>query len=283
MQPVIPSLNKKGVDTGMKRTLSALSVVFAAALTGAAPAHAAPFADSLRNNFQVGQCCGTTIDKCVKQKPACAIAPKLAAFITWMDSLGTATNPKMAEALQDRYATLTATQKHAIDTKGWPVTGDAKAPTTIVMYFSGTCPTCKNNFKELHAAVTAGPLKGKVKIVSKPLGSGVANRALAAANEFGRFSDFMLALAAQANARIDEDVLYATADNMLFDRNRFRELVESKELATRVEQSTQEANMNGVTHVPTYFISGRRYNSILTPRWVIDAVEIMGDPGAAGK
>ena len=256
----------------MRHLLSIPFVIFAAALT----AGASPFTDSLRNNFQVGQCCGTTIDKCVKQKPACAVAPRLAAFIMWMDSLGTATNDKMAEALRDRYATFTNTQKHLIDTKGWPVTGDAKAPTTIVMYFAGTCPTCKNNYRELHAAVTAGPLKGKVKIVSKPFGSGVANKALAAAHEMGRFSDFMLALA-QVNVRVDEDVLYATADRMLFDRNKFRALVESKELAKRVEQSSEEAGLNGVTHVPTYFISGRRYNSVLTPRWILDAVEIMGE------
>ena len=264
-------------QSGMRHYLLIPSVLFALALTltvGASPRE--EFIDSLQKNFSLGPSCGgATIEKALKQNPACAIAPRLAAFIQWMDSLGTATNPKMAEALQDRYATLTNRQKHAIDTKGWPVTGDAKATMTIVMYFSGTCPTCKNNFRELHAAVTTGPLKGKVKIVSKPFGSGMANKALTAAHEFGRFSDFMLALA-QISGRIDDEVIYATADNMLFDRGKFKAMAESKELAKRVEQSSEEAGMNGVTHVPTYFISGRRYNSILTPRWIIDATEFMG-------
>jgi len=269
----------------MNRPLSIQSIIFAAAvaiISGTASTHASPIADSLRNSFKVGQCGNTTLEKALTQKPACAIAPRLASFLKWMDSLGTATDPKVVEGLQERYASLASTQKHAIDTKGWPVTGDAGAPLTIAMYFSGTCPTCKNNYKDLYAAVTAGPLKGKVKIVSKPFGTGDANRALTAAHELGRFSDFMLALG-RVSGHVDEEVLYATADIMLFDRDRFKTLMDSKELTKRVEQSSEEAAQNGVTHVPTYFIAGRRYNSVLTQRWIMDAAEFMIESGAAGK
>jgi len=192
-----------------------------------------------------------------------------------MDSAGGRfTEERIAEALQQRYATFTDTRRHPVDLKGWPVIGERNAPMTVVMYFSGTCPLCKTNFRDLHREVTRGQLRGRVKIVCKPFGAGGTNRALTAAYEAGRFSDFMLELG-NVQGRIDEEVILSIADKLLFDRRIFRASMENPELIARVERSTQEGERNGVTHVPTYFIEGRRYNSVFEPRWIVDAIEYM--------
>lgn len=231
------------------------------------------FVDSLKINFRVQPCCASSLDACAKQKPNCTIARRLVSFVNWMDSTGGRfSEENMAGILQQRYTTFIDTKRYTADQKGWPVIGDRNAPLTVMMYFSGTCPMCKTNFRDLHREVTNGRLKGRVNIVCKPFGTGLANRALTAAYDAGRFSDFMLALA-NVQGRIDEEVLLSIADMMLFDRHAFKNLMDKPELAARVEKSSQEADKNGVTHVPTYFIGGQRYTSILDPRWIIDAIE----------
>lgn len=231
------------------------------------------FVDSLKKNFRVRQCCASALDACAKQKPNCTIASRLINFVDWIDSIGgQTTEERMADELQKRYTTFSDTKRYTNDEKGWPLIGERNAPFTVVMYFSGTCPLCKTNFRDLRQEVTNGKLKGRVKIVCKPFGTGLANRALTAAYDAGRFSDFMLALA-NVQGRIDEGVLLSIADMMLFDREIFKNSMERPELAARVDKSTKEAERNGVTHVPTYFMEGQKYNSNYNPRWIIDAIE----------
>ncbi|MDR0330826.1 MAG: DsbA family protein [Chitinispirillales bacterium] len=262
----------------LPQPLASPALVFASILAlaaAAAPCRAAlksAYLDSLQKNFYVEHCCASKLADCAKKKPACKIAPRLANFIAWMDSVGRNSDEKFDEALSARYLSLADKKKYAADAKGWPLIGNANAPLTVVMYISGTCPTCKSNFKEMHREVTAGSLKGKAKIIVKPFGTGVANRALAVAHDLGRFPDFMLALA-EVKVRIDEEVLYSVADNLYLDRDKFKAFVESPATMKRVEQSTAEAERNGVRLVPTYLISGRRYESVSTGRWVVDAIE----------
>jgi protein-disulfide isomerase len=233
-------------------------------------------------NFRVEPCCGGTLEACAAQKPNCAIAARLASFTVWMDSLGTVPGDRMAEALQNRYETFADSRKFSSDLKGWPVVGDPNAPTTMVSYYSVTCPLCKSSFVELYTAVTSGPLKGRVKIVPKPFGAGTANIAAVAAHEMGRFAEFMIALG-QENARIDENVIYKIADNMGLDRGKFKSLIEDPRLLKRAEQSVEEGRTNGVTHVPTYFIDGRRYESVINTRWIIEAIDFIQETAAKKK
>jgi protein-disulfide isomerase len=183
---------------------------------------------------------------------------------------------RMPQLLQARYNSFAESRKHNLNTIGWPVIGDPNSPMTVVMYFSSTCPACKTNFREILPMVTDGHLKGKAKIVVKPFGNNFGNRAIVAAYDMGRFTDFMLALA-QAGVRVDEELIYDIADGMLFDRDVFRQRVESDDVAGRVEESSTEASGTGATHVPTYFIEGRRYDSVLFARWVADAIEFVHD------
>jgi len=192
-----------------------------------------------------------------------------------MDSTGRITNEKMAEALSERYQIFTAPAHAArtIQTNGWPISGDPNSPVTITMYFSATCPMCKTTYTGLHAAVTSGSLKGKAKLVSKPFSPTPQNKALMAAYSMNKFSEFMHSIA-QRRGRIDESLVYAIADSLKMDTKRFKMFIEEDPSITKaIEESTQEGRINEVSLVPTIFINGRRYNSYLDVRWVIDAAE----------
>ena len=251
--------------------ISLFAFMLLSVLLYAPSAGASSFADSLVNSFRIEPCCASPIAVCAAQKPKCKMAPRLADFVRWMDSTGRVTNERMVEALQERYNTLTDRKRNTSDLQGWPVIGDRNAPLTVVMYYSITCPVCKTNFRELQPAVTRGPLQGKVRIVAKPLGAPL-NKALIVAHDFGRFADFKLALAA-VGGRIDEQVILAIADDLFFDRELFMARMDSPDVVSRLEASSEEAKTNQVEFVPTYFINGRRYNSVSNPRWIIDAIE----------
>jgi protein-disulfide isomerase len=254
---------------------------FALTLAFAALAHAQPrlpFIDSLLINFPVEQCCATTLEKCAKEKPGCPAAPRLAAFTKWMDNArqqdGTKkySNEQIIEMLKDRDEMYATKRKYNVDHTGWPVDGDPKAPVTISVYFMGTCPMCKTNYAILYREVTAGRLKGKAKMISKPLVAGTPNLILMAAYQMGKFSEFMLALAARGG-RVDEDMLNAIADELKLDKTTLKKISEDPALKKRIELVETEANKNGVTHTPYYFINGRKYNSVLDAQWVIDAID----------
>jgi len=242
------------------------------------------FVDSLRENFPVGLCCNAPLGRCAIEKPNCSAAPRLMSFLQWMDSTKQIPEERIAEMLDSRHTTLTDKTRYTSDLKGWPVIGDPRAPFTVVMYYSGTCPLCKTNFTDLHMVLTTGRLRGKVNIVAKPFGAAPVNRALVAAHEMGRFSDFMIELG-KIKGRIEEQHVMGIADGMYLDRQRFQELMESKEVEKRIEEATEEGRRNGVTHIPTYFMGGRRYNSSLFPRWIVDAIEFLmeTDPAAGSK
>jgi protein-disulfide isomerase len=191
-----------------------------------------------------------------------------------LDSLKTlnrVTGERIAEMVQARHDMFKDTIKYDADVAGWPVIGDAKSPVSVVMYSSGPCPTCKTNFRDLHAEVTRGRLRGKAKIIAKPLSTHISNLATIAAFDLGLFSEFQFHLAGAG--RVEEQTLYEIADRLYIDRQVFKAKMESPEVLKRVEQSAKESEKNGVTHVPTYFIMGRRYQSVLIPFWIADAIE----------
>ncbi len=238
-----------------------------------------PYLDSLRRDYYVEECKAKLGD--AAKKPGCRIAPRLNAFVEWMDSIGGAPHDSVyGKALKDHYASLASNKtRYAADVKGWPLIGDASAPLTVVMYFSGTCPLCKRNFAELHHEVTKGRFKGRVKIVAKPFGVNALNKALVAAYDMGRFTDVMLALA-RAEGRVDEETVYGIAESMYFVRDKFKAVAESQSVADRVNASYAEGKKNGVELVPTYIIGGRRYESVSNTWWIIDTFEyIAGETG----
>jgi 2-hydroxychromene-2-carboxylate isomerase len=232
-----------------------------------------PYLDSLQRNFYVEACKSKLSD--AAKKPGCRAGARLSSFVEWMDSIGGAPHDSVyGNALRDHYKSLASPTRYAADIKGWPLVGDASSPLAVVMYFSGTCPLCKKNFAELYYEVTQGRFKGKVKIYAKPFGVNGVNKALVAAHDMGRFSDIMIALA-RAEGRVDEETVYNIAETMYFNRDKFKAAAESQPVADRVAAAYAEGKKNGVELVPTYFIGGRRYDSVSNTWWILDTFQYM--------
>lgn len=247
-------------------------MIFSGLLSSVQAEGSQAFLDSLHGSFHVSECCSTTLSACVKEKPECGIAPRLIAFTGWMKDLSRSTDEKIAEALEDRYLTFTCDSIFAIDTSGWPVAGDADAPVTVTEYYAAGCPMCKFTYKELHHAVTEGALKGKAKLLAKPLTTRTGDQALEAAHRMGRFSDFMLILERQRGRPTKEKML-ALADSLRMDKKKFEKLMESNAVKSRLQESRKEAKGNSVKVTPTFFIQNRRYRSHKATIWMIDAAE----------
>jgi 2-hydroxychromene-2-carboxylate isomerase len=256
-----------------------ITVVFSAPAGAALKSR---YLDSLQKNFYVESCKAKLGD--AAKNPACKVAPRLIDFVDWLDSVGrTAPHDSvLGNALKSHYESLASKNRYAADIKGWPVVGEASSPLTVVMYFSGTCPLCKKNFVELHREVTAGAFKGKVRIVAKPFGANSVNKALVTAHDMGRFTDIMLALA-HADGRVDEETVYEIARTMYLDRDKFKAAAESKSVEDRVNAAYAEGKKNGVELVPTYFIGGRRYESVSNTWWIMDTFQYIFEADVADK
>ena len=237
--------------------------------------------DSLENEMKIEQYCNGTLAACLKKKSSCELAVRLHAFMKWLVARKTASRIVSDEAYK-RYSSLTSTKKGTIDTTVFPIAGDSRAPVLISGYVSAVCPICHFVTHELYDAVTQGELKGKARLMVKPLGEGVANKSLAVACRMGRFWDYFIALS-MVKARIQKETLYSIADSLKFDMGKFKSLMNGPQADSLVKASTAEAAINGVTLSPTYFINRVRYQSYKDPAWLVDAADYMYETGAKKK
>jgi protein-disulfide isomerase len=237
--------------------------------------------DSLENFFTVEQCCRGTLAACLAKKPSCGIAARLHVFMKWLVARKTESRIISDETLK-RYISLTSTTRGTIDTSVFPMAGDRQAPVLISGYVSATCPICHFVTHELYDAVTQGELKGKARLMVKPLGEGFANTSLAAACRMGRFWDYFIALS-MVKSRIGKETIYMIADSLRFDHGKFKSLMTDPATDSIVKVSTAEAAANSVTLSPTYFVNRVRYQSYKDPAWLVDAVEYLYETGAKKK
>ena len=237
--------------------------------------------DSLENEIKVEQCCNGTLAACLVKKPPCALAQRLHAFVKWLVARKTVSGRISDEAFK-RYISLTSTTKGTIDTTVFPIAGDRRAPVLISGYVSAVCPICHFVTHELYDAVTQGELKGKARLMVKPLGEGFANKSLAVACRMGRFWDYFIALS-MVKSRIQKETIYNIADSLKFDLGKFKSLINGPEADSLVKACTTEAGINAVTLAPTYFVNRVRYQSYKDPAWLIDAAEYLYETGAKKK
>jgi hypothetical protein len=237
--------------------------------------------DSMENGFALRQCCNGTLAACMAKKSPCSLATRLHAFVKWLVQRGTSPST-ISQELERRYASVTATGAVAIDTTVFPIAGDKRAPILICGYVSATCPICHFVTHELYDAVTTGTLKGKARLMVKPLGVGFSNRSLAAANSMGRFWDFFIGVA-KTKGRVTDETLYHVADSLGMSVGEFKKRISAPPAESCVAASTAEAGANAVTLAPCYFIDRVRYQSYKDPMWLIDAVELKYETVATAK
>ena len=230
--------------------------------------------DSVINNFPVTYCCGTTLGKCIERKPECSIASHLKAFGTWMTlELDPPPPPdKVRKQLDSRYEGFTTKETAAIDTAHLQRAGNPKAPVTIFVYASATCPLCKRIVGELYDSVMFSGLKNSASLLVKPFGGGIGNIALCAAAEEGNFWKLFKALRYHEGVIKEEAALLELANSIGIATEQFKKRLEDPQLQQRLTANKEEGLRNGVKYIPTMFINGKRYRSYKDPRWVADAV-----------
>ena len=228
-------------------------------------------ADSVRSVIMVDSCCRSTLAACRKQKPDCRIAARLDTFTTWLarvDSSG----PDMVDKVKNRYSFFTDTAVKAIDTTLTTPAGESSAPVLVILYVSSLCPLCRYDTRELYTAVTAGPLKGRARLMIKPFATAVGDRAVLAAQHRGKLWPFALAIDNEHD-RINDTIVNRIADSMGIGGAAFNADVASPAIRAATARSKNEGIRNGIKFTPGVFINGRLYSNYKDPQWIIDAIE----------
>ncbi len=267
-------------------TASALVVVLA--LTGSAPAQT-PACDDLSGEQKAlaGEllesqypydCCDETIAECLKKKPVCALAYRLAENICRRVAEGQK-KEKITRGLSRRARSMMPSGKKAgISIEGTPVRGEPGAPVVLVTYSCARCPFCSKIIPPLYKAVAEGLLAGKVRLYFKtfPIRSHEYSKetglGFVAAARMGKFWEFML----YSYERFDEFCIKkqrSWADAVGLDGETFEQLVADPETRSILIQSKKEGLRNKVDATPAFFINGRRFAGDLDMPELIDVLE----------
>jgi protein-disulfide isomerase len=222
-------------------------------------------------------CCDGTILSCLKRKPVCRLAQRLADDVCRRAAKGQKRD-RIERALARRATSMMPGGKtHPINLSGLTPAGNAKAPVTAVLYLCARCPFCARLAPQLHQSVVAGELKGKVKLYVRAFPirshphSTEGGMAMLAAQKLGKFWDFLLHMYANFK-RFDPAKLPDCAAAKGMDRERFRQLLTNKQLRKRLVASKKEGVRNKVDSTPTLFINGRKYSGDLDAVQVVDVL-----------
>jgi protein-disulfide isomerase len=222
-------------------------------------------------------CCDGTIWDCLRRKPVCRLARRLAEDVCRRAGAGKS-QAEIERELQRRAASMMPGGKtYTIDTSTAAVAGNAAAPVTVVAYLCVRCPYCARLAPALYQSVTAGKLQGKAKLLVRvfPIRSHPHSTegglALLAAQDLGKFWDFLLHLYANFD-RFDPAKLPDCAAAKGMDRKRFVDLMNASRTRDRLVASKKEGVRNKVGATPTLFIDGRMYTADLDIVSVEDAV-----------
>ncbi len=227
-------------------------------------------------------CCDEKLTTCLKQKKVCKLAKRLRDDIC--RRVGRNQKPKaIKNALARRARSMAAMGKKAkIDLTGLQPAGDAKAPVTVVAYACARCPFCSKVMPSLHKQVTAGGLKGKVKLYFKAFpirgheGAAEGGLAFVAANKGGKFWPFMLKLYGEFD-KFAKDKLTPWAVAAGLDKGAFEAAMKDKATRAALVAAKKEGLRNKVKATPTLFINGRKYHGDLDPETLLDVLEEEAD------
>jgi protein-disulfide isomerase len=222
-------------------------------------------------------CCDDTIANCLKEKPPCALAYRLAENICQRIAMkqDAAT---IKRALSRRARSVLPGSKAKIDLQGVPMVGDPKAPIVVVEYACARCPYCSKITPKLYDAVEKGPLKGKVKLYFKPFPirsheySKETGLGFVAAAKLGHFWEFLLYTYEYFDSFcIAKQGEWAEAAGM--EPAEFERLVADPTTRKLLVDSKKEGILNKVDATPTFFINGQKFVGDHTFEEVTDVIE----------
>ena len=223
-------------------------------------------------------CCDGTISECLKQRPVCKLAKRLADDVCRRVAAGQ-DRASIERALAKRATSMMRTAAPTpIDISNAPAAGVPEAKVTVVAYLCGRCPFCARLTPELHKLVTEGPLKGKAKLHVREFPirsheySTEAAMAMMAAASMGKFWPYVLQLYAGFDTFTPASLVeWAVAKGM--DREQFTRLLNDRTLRSRLVASKKEGIRNKVSATPTIFLNGYKYEGDLSVTALQDVIE----------
>ncbi len=227
--------------------------------------------DAVAGQVRLACCDNATIAGAMKRRDkACLIASHLYQFVRWRSSV----DSTVAGVLDDtraRLAGFSDTVTYAVDTTGCSWAGRGRVQ--VCAYVHGDCGLCKKVVGDLYDSVTVGTLGARARLLTKPFGSGLGERALVVAQQHGKFWE-LFALLRPVKVRLTADMLCDMADSLGIGGRAMRKGLTDPSVIAVCERSTEEARANGVTVTPTLFIDNHRYASFKNPEWVTDGVGV---------
>jgi protein-disulfide isomerase len=208
--------------------------------------------------------CDDTFQSCLAQPSPAPLVKRHAADLCRLIKEG-----KDAAEVQRLYSKRALTMLPGgprVDIPVEPMTlaGDPAASVTVAIYACVRCPFCSVMLPLLYQEVTAGSLKGKVKLHYRafPLkdheGSAEGGLAVLAAGRQGKFWPMLLKLyAGFADFKVED--LPKVATELGLDAARFQADRASDDVKKLLVATKQEGFRNKVVSTPTLFIDGRRY------------------------
>jgi protein-disulfide isomerase len=232
--------------------------------------------DSLSNYLHITQTFRVTLQNGLNARPFAAISQRLLDYGCWLIGYDTAlTYNKLALSVAQRFRTLESDSLFTPDTTVLPAAGDSSSPVVIVGYLAMGCGHCREVIPDLYHAVTTGVLKGRARLFVRTAFPSLGERSLFAGQRCGRFWDYLLALAS-TNADFDkQESLVKIAKQAGLKTKEFKKALDDTLSAIQCKQSFEEAQRLGTHNTPAFFINGKRYTSIPSVPWIIDAVDYL--------
>jgi protein-disulfide isomerase len=224
-------------------------------------------------------CCDQTIEKCLRQSPRCKLAVRLGRDICQKVAEGKSREEITGELSRRAKSMIPSLKTAAIEAGGintWA--GDPGSRVTLVGYLCARCPFCSKITPGIYREVTAGKLKGRVKLLVRPFpikghpGSVEGALAMAAAARLGKFWPYLEKLYRNYDV-FSPDQLAPWAEETGLPGREFREMMDSPEMIQLVTGSKKEGLKNGVDATPTFFINGKRYYSDYRIDYMVDVLE----------
>ena len=223
-------------------------------------------------------CCDDTIATCLRARPACALAIRLATNICRRVASGQDEN-RIRRSFSRRARSMVGGSAPAVvDLEHAALLGPSDAPVTIAVYACARCPYCSKLVPALHTEVTGGRLKGVARLVFRPFpirghpGSTEGGLAFVAALRMGRFWEFALH-SYQLFDDFSPERLVSWARDAGLDREAFRARMADELTREMLIESKKEGVRNGVEETPALFLNGKRWVGDLEIAELVDAVE----------
>jgi len=232
--------------------------------------------------------CDETFARCLAAKPPKPVVLRLASDICRRVKAGD-DRKQVQSSLAKRAQTMLGTGPRATFALDEATrAGKATAPVTLVVYACSRCPYCKVMVTALYAAVTDGPLAGKVRMYLRPFplkshpASTEGGLAMMSAARLGRFWPFTLLLYRNFDGFCPK-ILPEWAAHAGMDRAAFERAYADPKLRDALVASKQEGLRNKANATPSLFVDGRPYLYDLTTEAVLDVLQEAYESVTAGK